>query len=169
MRARDAAVVLRDRRRDAAAVPPGDGFDVAQYGVDALETDAATRLLCEQYHTRDLQGFGIAAAGLAISAAGCLLQYVKDTLKTTVTHLQPPRLEQVSDLLLIDANSRRNLELTRSFNDESSQHSLLGIIGHCRTAMGHRELTRWIQKPAINSGCAGATTRSPACSITTNS
>ncbi len=112
-----------------------------------FETDTATRLLCEQYHTRDLQGFGIAAAGLAISAAGCLLQYVKDTLKTTVTHLQPPRLEQVSDLLLIDANSRRNLELTRSFNDESSQHSLLGIIGHCRTAMGHRELTRWIQKP----------------------
>jgi len=112
-----------------------------------FETEAATRLLCEQYHTRDLQGFGIAEAGLAIGAAGCLLQYVKDTLKTAVTHLQPPRLERVSDLLLIDANSRRNLELTRSFNENSARHSLLGIISHCRTAMGHRELTRWIQKP----------------------
>ncbi len=112
-----------------------------------FETEAATRLLCEQYHTRDLQGFGIAESGLAISAAGCLLQYVNDTLKTSVSHLQPPRFEQVSDLLLIDANSRRNLELTRSFNENTTQHSLLGIISHCRTAMGHRELTRWIQKP----------------------
>ncbi len=112
-----------------------------------FETEAATRLLCEQYHTRDLQGFGIAESELAIGAAGCLLQYVKDTLKTAVSHLQPPRLEQVSELLLIDANSRRNLELTRSFNENTAQHSLLGIISHCRTAMGHRELTRWIQKP----------------------
>jgi len=112
-----------------------------------FETDAATRLLCEQYRTRDLQGFGIAEAAVAVNAAGCLLQYVNDTLKTAVTHLQPPRFEQVSDLLLIDANSRRNLELTRSFNDETSRHSLLGIISHCRSAMGHRELTRWIQKP----------------------
>jgi DNA mismatch repair protein MutS len=112
-----------------------------------FELDSATRLLCEQYRTRDLQGFGIADASLAISAAGCLLQYVKDTLKTEIRHLQPLRYEQLSDLLLIDANSRRNLELTRSFNEQSPQHSLLGIINFCSTAMGHRELNRWLQKP----------------------
>jgi DNA mismatch repair protein MutS len=112
-----------------------------------FETDSATRLLCEQYRTRDLQGFGIAGANLAIGAAGCLLQYVNDTLKTAVTHLQPPSFEQASEALLIDANSRRNLELTASFNEQSAQHSLLGIVDRCRTAMGHRELVRWIQKP----------------------
>jgi DNA mismatch repair protein MutS len=112
-----------------------------------FEIESASRLLCEQYRTRDLEGFGIGESTLAISAAGCLLQYVNDTLKTSVTHLQPPRFEQVSDLLLIDANSRRNLELTQSFNENTAQNSLLGIISHCRTAMGHRELTRWIQKP----------------------
>ena len=112
-----------------------------------FELDSAIRLLCEQYRTRDLQGFGIADSKLAISAAGCLLQYVKDTLKTEINHLQPLRYEQASDLLLIDANSRRNLELTRSFNEQSPQNSLLSIINFCSTAMGHRELTRWIQKP----------------------
>jgi DNA mismatch repair protein MutS len=112
-----------------------------------FELESATRLLCEQYRTRDLQGFGIAEAPLAISAAGCLLQYVNDTLKTEIRHLQPLRYEQLSDLLLIDANSRRNLELTRSFNEQSPQNSLLGIIDFCSTAMGHRELTRWLQKP----------------------
>ncbi|MCP4333553.1 MAG: DNA mismatch repair protein MutS [Gammaproteobacteria bacterium] len=112
-----------------------------------FELDSATRLLCQQYRVRDLQGFGIAEAKLAISAAGCLLQYVNDTLKTEVHHLQPLRYETVSDLLLIDANSRRNLELTRSINEQSPQNSLLSIIDYCSTAMGHRELTRWMQKP----------------------
>ncbi len=112
-----------------------------------FELDSATRLLCEQYRTRDLQGFGIAEASLAINAAGCLLQYVNDTLKTEIRHLQPLRYEQLGDSLLIDANSRRNLELTRSVNEQSPQNSLLGIINFCSTAMGHRELTRWLQKP----------------------
>ena len=112
-----------------------------------FELDTATRLLCKQYRTRDLQGFGIAESERAISAAGCLLQYVNDTLRTEISHLQPLRYEQVSDLLLIDANSRRNLELTRSSNEQSPQNSLLAIIDFCSTAMGHRELTRWIQKP----------------------
>jgi len=117
-----------------------------------FELGSATRLLCEQYRTRDLQGFGITEANQAISAAGCLLQYVNDTLKTEIRHLQPLRYEQQSDLLLIDANSRRNLELTRSFNEQSPQHSLLGIINFCSTAMGHRELTRWLQKPLRDQG-----------------
>jgi len=112
-----------------------------------FDADTATRLLCEQYRTRDLQGFGIAASELAICAAGCLLQYVRDTLKSDVGHLQAPRLESVGEALLIDANSRRNLELVRAFNERSPGHSLLGIIDRCRTAMGHRELTRWLQKP----------------------
>jgi DNA mismatch repair protein MutS len=112
-----------------------------------FEFDTATRLLCEQYRTASLQGFGVAESKLAISAAGCLLQYVNDTLKTEVNHLQPLHYEAISDALLIDANSRRNLELTRSFNEQSPQNSLLSIINFCSTAMGHRELTRWIQKP----------------------
>ncbi len=112
-----------------------------------FELDTATRLLCEQYHTASLQGFGIADSSIAISAAGCLLQYVNDTLRTEISHLQPLRHETVSDLLLIDANSRRNLELIRSFSEQSPQNSLFSVINFCSTAMGHRELTRWIQKP----------------------
>jgi DNA mismatch repair protein MutS len=84
-----------------------------------FELDTATRLLCEQYRTASLQGFGVADSKLAISAAGCLLQYVNDTLKTEVS----------------------------PFNEQSPQNSLLSIINFCSTAMGHRELTRWIQKP----------------------
>ena len=111
-----------------------------------FELESATRLLCEQYRIRDLQGFGLVEFPLAICTAGCLLQYIRNTLKTVLPHIQPIRTEQVSDLLLIDANSRRNLELTHS-NNQALDHSLLGIINHCVTAMGCRELSRWLQKP----------------------
>ena len=112
-----------------------------------FEFETTTRLLCEQYKTRDLQGFGLSDYPLAVCAAGCLLQYIQDTLKTEIPHIQPIRTDQISDVLLIDANSRRNLELTQSMSAESNSHHLFNIINHCSTAMGHRELSRWLQKP----------------------
>ncbi len=112
-----------------------------------FELDSATRQLCAQFGTRDLDGFGIADAKLALGAAGCLLTYLDATLKTDLVHLQPPRLERAGDALVIDANSRRNLELVRPISEQAPNHSLLGIVDHCRTAMGHRELARWIQRP----------------------
>ena len=112
-----------------------------------FELQTANRLLCEQYKTRDLQGFGLSDFPLAICAAGCLLQYVQDTLKTDIPHILPIRTEQISDVLLIDANSRRNLELSRSMSSEGDGHSLFDIINFCNNAMGHRELSRWLQKP----------------------
>ncbi len=112
-----------------------------------FELDSATRRLCAQFGTRDLEGFGIADAKLALGAAGCLLQYLDATLKSDLVHLQPPRLERTDDALVIDTNSRRNLELVRPISGQSPNHSLLGIVDYCRTAMGHRELARWIQRP----------------------
>ena len=112
-----------------------------------FDSETSERLLCEQFQIRDLQGFGLTDAGLAVCAAGCLLQYVRDTIRSEINHLQPPRLEATNEYLLIDANSRRNLELIRSTNEQSPENSLLGIVNYCRCAMGHRELARWIQKP----------------------
>ncbi len=112
-----------------------------------FENQTCIRLLCEQYRTRDLDGFGLSDHPLAICAAGCLLQYVQNTLKTAVPHILPIRCEQISEVLLIDANSRRNLELTQSLATDGNKHNLFNTINYCNNAMGHRELSRWIQKP----------------------
>ncbi len=112
-----------------------------------FELETTTRLLCEQYKTQDLQGFGLTDFPLAVCAAGCLLQYIQDTLKTDIPHIQTIRTDQITDVLLIDANSRRNLELTESISMQGGEHSLFNIINYCSTAMGHRELARWLQKP----------------------
>ena len=133
----DQSLPLEDRLQQAAHAMPPWYFDA----------ETSTRLLCEQFQTRDLQGFGLADSTLAVCAAGCLLQYVRDTVRSEVSHLQPPRLERPGEYLQIDANSRRNLELIRPINEQSPGNSLLGIVNYCRCAMGHRELARWIQKP----------------------
>jgi DNA mismatch repair protein MutS len=112
-----------------------------------FELETSTRLLCEQYQTRDLGGFGLSDLPLAVVTAGCLLQYLKETLKVALPHIQPISTDHVSDVLLIDSNSRQNLELVQTISRQSSDHSLLGIMNRCSTAMGHRELNRWLQKP----------------------
>ncbi len=113
-----------------------------------FDLDTCSRLLNEQFHTKDLRGFGLQDYPLAIAAAGCLLQYVQDTLRTALPHLQHIKTEQISDSLLIDSASRRNLELTESLSSAGTQqNTLYSILNQCNNAMGARELKRWMQKP----------------------
>lgn len=113
-----------------------------------FEHESCLRLLNEQFKTRDLRGFGLQDYPIAICAAGALLQYVQDTIRTALPHLQNIRTEQISDGLLIDSASRRNLELSESLQGNSGQdNTLYAILNFCSCAMGTRELKRWIQRP----------------------
>ncbi|MDQ7010679.1 MAG: hypothetical protein Q9M29_02550, partial [Mariprofundaceae bacterium] len=113
-----------------------------------FELDTCTRLLNEQFNTLDLRGFGLQDYPRAIAAAGCLLQYVQNTLRSALPHLQKIRTEHISDNLLIDSASRRNLELAQSLSAEGGQHNtLFDILNQCSNAMGARELKRWMQRP----------------------
>ena len=98
-------VTCEDQLMPAGATLAGQGQKNASW---YFELDSCERLLNEQYQTKDLRGFGIDALphGPLPLKAGCLLQYIKDTVKTAVSHLQPIRHEQVDDVLLIDVNSR---------------------------------------------------------------
>jgi len=76
-----------------------------------FEFDTCQRLLTEQFGTKDLSGFGCEDLTQAILAAGCLMQYVNDTQRTALPHIQGLRVERSEDSVLLDAASRRNLEL----------------------------------------------------------
>ncbi|MGR9105491.1 MAG: DNA mismatch repair protein MutS [Gammaproteobacteria bacterium] len=106
---------------------------------------AATRL-ASQFGTRDLSGFGCESMHLAIGAAGCLLQYVRDTHQGPIPHLRGLRVEQESESILIDAASRRNLELD-SHPSGKIALTLFAVIDKTLTAMGSRMLRRWINRP----------------------
>ncbi len=111
-----------------------------------FDQDSAERLLTSQFRTKTLSGFGCENMAIGVSAAGALLQYVTDTQKTSLPHLNSIMVEQISDAILMDAPTRRNLELDQSLTG-NHKHTLVGIMDRCQTAMGSRLLRRWIQRP----------------------
>ncbi|MGD8206645.1 MAG: DNA mismatch repair protein MutS [Thiohalocapsa sp.] len=113
-----------------------------------FDTDSAERLLCAQFGTHDLAGFGCADLPLAVGAAGCLLQYVKDTQRAALPHLRGLSTEHRSDAVILDAATRRNLELTAPLSgDGNDRNTLAGVMDRTATAMGARLLRRWIGRP----------------------
>ena len=114
-----------------------------------FEHDAATRLLATQFGVRDLAGFGLTGAHLAIGAAGALLQYARDTQLAALPHLQPPVLVARGAHLQLDAATRRNLELDRSLSGNEAA-TLFAILDATATPMGSRELRRWLNQPLVD-------------------
>lgn len=111
-----------------------------------FEVKSATQLLLKQFNARDLKGFGCENMPTAIAAAGCLLQYLKDTQQNVLPHIQGIRIERSDSCITLDANSRRNLEL--DFHPSGkAQFTLLGVLDKTVTAMGSRCLRRWIHRP----------------------
>jgi DNA mismatch repair protein MutS len=111
-----------------------------------FDIDSSTRLLCNQFGTRDLSGFGCEDYVHGLAAAGALLQYVNDTQKASLPHLQAIKVELRDDAVIMDGPTRRNLEIEESLSG-LHQHTLAGVMDRCQTAMGSRLLRRWLQRP----------------------
>jgi DNA mismatch repair protein MutS len=111
-----------------------------------FEQDSATRLLCAQFGTRDLSGFGCDDFPRGVTAAGALLQYVTDTQKTELPHLQAIAVERREDAVIMDAPTRRNLEIEESLTGHH-ELTLAGVMDRCQSPMGSRLLRRWLQRP----------------------
>jgi len=120
-----------------------------------LAPAAAAELLREHYGVRDLAGFGLDAASPALAAAGGVLRYVRDTQLGGLPHLRPPRMEQPEDALVIDATSRRNLELECGLSG-NRDHSLLRVLDSTVNPMGARLLRRWLQRPLRDTAILGS-------------
>ncbi len=111
-----------------------------------FDPDSARRALCAQFNVRNLDGFGCTDQPVAVAAAGCLLQYVKDTQRSALPHLTHIRVERHEDSVMLDAASRRNLELEHSLSGRH-EHTLIGVLDRCVTPMGGRLLRRWTHRP----------------------
>ncbi len=120
-----------------------------------FEPEAARRLLVQQFSVRDLAGFGCDEMPLAVAAAGVLLQYVQDTQRCALPHLQGLRVERRDEVLILDAVSRRNLELEWNLSG-GGEHTLSAVLDSTVTAMGGRMLRRWLQRPLRCGEAVGA-------------
>lgn len=111
-----------------------------------FEIDTARQQLNLQFGTRDLSGFGVEQAHLALRAAGCLLQYVKDTQRTSLPHIRSLSMERQQDSVIMDAATRRNLEITQNLAG-GSENTLAAVLDKTVTPMGSRMLKRWLHMP----------------------
>ncbi|EGR2239575.1 TPA: DNA mismatch repair protein MutS [Vibrio cholerae O1] len=111
-----------------------------------FELDTAKQQLNQQFGTRDLVGFGVEQAQLGLCAAGCLIQYVKDTQRTALPHIRSLTWDRQDQSVILDAATRRNLELTHNLAG-GTDNTLAEVLDHCATPMGSRMLKRWIHQP----------------------
>ena len=111
-----------------------------------FELDNSVRTLTQHFNTRDLSAFDCEHLHIALQAAGCLLQYAGETQKSELPHIQAIRVEHLEDSVILDAASRRNLELDTNLAG-GRDNTLLSVMDHCATSMGSRLLSRWINRP----------------------
>ncbi|MEQ8185701.1 DNA mismatch repair protein MutS [Marinobacter salarius] len=124
-----------------------DGYTgIRRQGPWLFESDTARRVITQQLQVRDLTGFGCEDLTLAICAAGCLLQYAKETQRTALPHIRKLSRERREEAVILDATSRRNLEIDTNLMG-GTQHTLAWVMDRTATAMGGRQLRRWLNRP----------------------
>ena len=131
---------------DASLPPLGDHVAIRRLPQWQFDEESARQALNRQFQTRDLSGFGCDALSLAVSAAGCLLDYVKDTQRNELPHLVSISHERQSDTVILDAATRRNLEIDRNIHG-GEDNTLFAVYNSTITAMGTRHLRRWLHRP----------------------
>lgn len=141
------AELLLDERIDHPDILARNG--VRRRPLWEFESESAERLLTQQFNTKDLQGFGCAHLRVAIPAAGCLLQYARETQRTALPHIRALVHERREDSVVIDGATRRNLELDINLTG-GTEHTLFAVLDKTRSAMGSRLLRRWLNRPLCN-------------------
>ena len=131
---------------DASIPALADHVAIRRLAAWQFDEDSARTQLNQHFQTRDLSGFGCDELSLAIAAAGCLLDYVKDTQRNELPHLISIRHERQSDSVILDAATRRNLEIDLNLHG-GEDNTLFSVYNSTVTAMGTRHLKRWLHRP----------------------
>ena len=87
---------------------------------------------------------------LAISSINALIEYIEETQKTSLDHINKITIYQISKYMSLDINARRNLEITEKMRDKSKKGTLLWVLDKTATSMGGRLLRRWLNDPLID-------------------
>lgn len=117
----------------------------------SFQFQRASEILCRHFHLQDLSPLGLTDEyRLAAQAAGALMRYLDETQKNALEHITELRIYQGGHTMLLDRNTRRNLELTESLRSRSKKGSLLWLLDKTSTAMGGRLLRSWIEQPLVD-------------------
>jgi DNA mismatch repair protein MutS len=132
-------------RREVAA-----GCAMSEVDAYVFHPSTAEALLLRHLDVRSLDGFGLRDRPAAVGAAGGLLQYLQDTQKCGLEHVNDLRVHEPARQLLLDPATRRNLELERSLRDGGRKHTLFHAVDSTVTSGGGRLLRRWLLAPLLD-------------------
>ena len=128
-----------------------DDLSMSERPGTTFQYQNASETLCKHFHLQDLSPLGLTDDyRLAAQAAGALMRYLDETQKNALEHITELRIYQGGDTMLLDRNTRRNLELTESLRSRTKKGSLLWLMDKTSTAMGGRLLRSWIEQPLVN-------------------
>ena len=112
-----------------------------------FDARAGEALLKKQLSLNSLKAFGIEGNSPLVMSPGVILEYIEETAKSLLPHIDSIKVYSESDFLALDEATRKNLELVRNLHDGSRHYTLLEILDHSMTPMGARQLKNWIQHP----------------------
>jgi len=138
--------------KEVADVPEGI---VGQYRITGrpsmfFQFEPAHRRILETFGVTTLEGFGCQNMPLAVGAAGAVMEYLDRTQGAQKPKFEGISAYDVSGHLLLDPNTRRNLELTETSRDRTFEGSLLWMLDKTSTAMGGRLLRKWLLSPLFS-------------------
>ncbi len=132
--------------REILAPEPGN---ISEQKPEWFQLRNARETLCGHFRVTHLTGLGLEDHPHAACAAGALMKYLGVTQKNDLEHITSLRFEQSGNTMLIDPNTRRNLELTESIRGKGRKGTLLNLLDRTSTAMGGRLLRSWVESPLI--------------------
>ncbi len=128
----------------------GEGLHVTPWPDWRFDPPTAAESLQRHFQVSTLAAFELEEDSLATAAAGALLSYLDSTQRGAVGQLRTLTTYSTSDYMVLDAPTRRNLELTETIRGGRSRGALLGVLDDTITAMGGRLLRRWLSRPLLD-------------------
>ena len=123
---------------------------INEYNEWSFDYEIANKNLLGHFHVHSLDGLGLKEFSIGISAAGALLEYLRDTQKVSLGHILEITPYYIDEFMRLDISSRRNLELTETLREKSRKGSLIWVLDKTKTAMGARLLRKWLEQPLLD-------------------
>ena len=108
--------------------------------------DYAYEILINHFKTKTLKGFGIEEMRIGVVAAGAIMNYLQETQKANLVHIRRILPVDVSNYMVLDASTKKNLEITASMSGQADG-TLFSVIDRTETPMGGRLLKFWVNRP----------------------
>jgi DNA mismatch repair protein MutS len=115
-----------------------------------FDDEQCVRALKEHFNVGTLDGLGLKDYSIGIIAAGCVMQFLRETQKNSLSHITKLTPYTYEKYMLLDSSTVRNLELTETIREKQKKGSLLWILDKTKTAMGARLLRNCMEQPLID-------------------